>query len=377
MESSFSSAPPSERLARLRSYLDSDPGNVTLLSDTAETALAERRPDIAHDVLSRYAAERPLPAKELGMAGLAAMQLGDFAAAAERFALLLETNPADTAVRFNLAWSRAMLKDFPGALALLDAQTTDALGQAAMLHVQLLHEKGEFDEAAEQARRHLARHPDHGGLNAVISVLALDNEDIELAAACASRAGDHPDALTTLGTLALGDDRDAEALDLFERALARNADSARAWLGKGLVELSSGAHTDAVRDIRRGAELFGDHVGSWLAAGWSNVVTDNIAAGKADFEKALALDHNFSESHGSLAVVAIIEGNTEEARRLAQTAIRLDRQSFSGALAHALLLNSDGKPEVARAIINRALNTPIGASGKTIAQSLVKHELFA
>src|SRR5204863_857679 len=109
----------------------------------------------------------------------------------------------DAALRFNLAWSRAMLKNATGALDLLDNATTEALPQAAMLQVQLLHDQGAFEEAETSARKHIARHPRHAGLMAAVSVLAIDIEDTSLALDCAWRAGDHPDALASLGTLAL------------------------------------------------------------------------------------------------------------------------------------------------------------------------------
>ena len=121
--------------------------------------------------------------------------------------------------------------------------------------------------------------------------------------------------------------------------------------------------------------MFAEHVGSWIAAGWAHVIKGDLEAGRRCFEKALALDHNFSESHGSLGVIAILENRFDDARPLAATALRLDKQSFSGALAHALLLQSQNKPDLARKIIDRALNTPIDASGKTIAQAMARQAL--
>jgi len=270
-----------------------------------------------------------------------------------------------------------MLKRFEEALELLDEPTTRALAQAAMLRVQVMHELGQFDEAAELARDYVTLFSEHSGLLAAVSVLAIDIEDIALAQACASKAGDHPDALTTLGTLALGDARDDEAGVMFDRALAKNAQLPRAWIGKGLVELTRGLPGDAAQHIERGAELFDRHIGSWIAAGWAHLLNKNVTAARAAFERAHALDRNFAESHGSLAVIAILEGNQEEATRLTQTAMRLDNHSFSAALAQSLLLEAQGKPEIAARIIERTLNIPIDATGATIAQAIAKRTLFA
>ena len=363
------------RLELLLRLLDQDPANASLLSDAADAALTERRPDIARDLYTRCEALAPLSSAQLGQAGLAAMQQADFAAAEAIFARLHQQQPADASLRFNLAWSLAMLKRFDEALALLDEQTVIALPQAAMLRIQLMHDGERHDEAFAEAKRHIERHPSHKGLAAAVSVLAMDMEDVALARECATRGGEHPDALTTLGVLALGDEQGGQAKALFERALKLNTKAPRAWVGVGLAALAAGDSAAAARDIEHGAEMFAEHVGSWIAAGWAHVIKGDLEAGRRCFAKALALDHNFSESHGSLGVIAILENRFDDARPLAATALRLDKQSFSGALAHALLLQSQNKPDLARKIIDRALNTPIDASGKTIAQAMARQAL--
>jgi tetratricopeptide (TPR) repeat protein len=374
MADDFSKRPMAARLERLLQYLESDPGNLTLLTDAAETAISEGRGDIAHDILDKQAQRSPLPANLRGLLGVAAMQENAFDEAALVFEDLLQSSPGDPSIRFNLAWSWAMSKNFPGAMALLNDETTAALPQAAMLHVQLLHDQGKFEEAAEQAKIHLKQHPDYPGLLGAVSVLAMDIEDVTLAKECAQRAGDNPDALTTLGTLALGD-QDPRAFELFTAALKKNPHAPRAWVGKGLAEMASGKNAEAARDILHGAELFKEHVGSWIAAGWAQLLTRDISSSRSSFEKALALDHNFAESHGSLAVISILEGRMDDARKQAETALRLDSKSFSGVLAQSMLLQSKGEDEAARALIERALHTPIDASGTTIAKAIAKHGL--
>lgn len=360
------------RLDRLLPLLESDPSNLPLLADAAEAALAERRPEIAADLLDRYAAIEPLPPRECNMAGLAALQTRQYARAVELFERLLESGEDDPAVRFNLAWASAMNKDFDRALDMVDDDLARSLPQAAMLQVQILHDRGEFDDAAVRAREYIELHPSYAPLMAAVSVLALDVEDAELAAACAAKGGEHPDALATLGTLALGDERATEALDLFDRALERNQQVPRAWVGRGLARLMTGSAPEAAADIDRGAEMFGDHLGSWIAAGWAHFVNKDMAAARARFETALELDDTFAETHGSLAVLDLLEGNAEGAREKSEIALRLDRQCYSAALARMLLAAGAGDQATARRIYETAVNTPVDSSGRTIAQALAK-----
>lgn len=360
------------RLATLLVYLESDPDNVSLLGDAAEQAIGERQPAMALDLLARRKALREPEPAQINIAGLARLATHDFAGAAAEFEAVRQAGIDDPPVRFNLAWACAMLKDELKALELLDDETTTRLPQAATLEVQLLHGRGDFELAADRARHHLTIHPDDQGLNAATSVLALDVEDDVLARSTAARGGDHPDALATRGTLALGDERATEAFDQFDQAIARNDKSPRAWVGRGLARLMTGDNEHAPADMDRGAELFEDHLGSWIAAGWAYVVTGDFDMARKRFEKALALDGSFAEAQGSLAALNAMEGKIEVAERGARTALRLDRECFSAALAMTLISSGRGDPDKARQIFRTAIDTPISAGGRTIAQAMAR-----
>jgi len=360
------------RYARFAALIEQDSDNVRLIADAAEAAFEEGLFDEAEDLFDRHARIAPLPPHTLHLAGLSAMQRRDWNTASDRLAQLMERGEDAPAIRFNRAWSLAMVKTFDTALALLDQTTVQALPQAAQLFVQLLHDRGDFEEAAVQARQLFDLHPDHPGLAAAIATLAIDIEDIGLARRAANCAGDHPDALATLGTLALGDDDPGEAERYFDAALARAPSSPRAWIGRGLVRLLGDDKALAATEIDKGAELFGTHLGSWIAAGWAHVIAGNLATGKDRFETALRLDDSFAESHGSLAVMDIFEGKPEAARRRCEVALRLDRQCFSAALAATLLSAGSGNPAEAQRIFERALHTPVDSSGRTVAQALAR-----
>jgi len=357
-------------LTELLGFLRSDPDNLSLISEAATAALAEGRPDTARELLDRRATLAPLPDNDAATLGLALLQLAQVDRARTIFAGLHQRHPEDPSLRFNLAWTKTLTGDLTGASALLDRATMDALPQAAALGVQVLHQQGNFDEAWALAKAQIVRHPQHQGLLAAASVLAVDMEDMSFARECAIRAGDQPDALTTLGTLALSEHENGAALTLFNRALAANSNLPRAWIGKGLAEMAAGKHEAAAVQLKKGAELFGGHVGSWIAAGWAALLSGEQAEAQACFERALALDHNFSESHGSLAVIYILQGRLEEARRSTSVALRLDSASFSAALAQTMLLAGQNDRAAARAVFERAITTPISANGATIADAM-------
>lgn len=357
------------RFDRLRSYLEQDPGNPALIADAIEAGLAEKRVDDAEALLISHPLDAPRTAY---LAGLVAMHRHDWPRAASHYQSLMGAGDASPAIRFNLAWSLAMDKQFDAALAALDAATAEALPQAAELEIRMRHQIGEFDEAGARARDLLSLHPEHRGLNAAVATLAIDIEDTALAAQCARVAGDHPEALTTLGTLALETEDSATARLLFSQALQRDPTSPRALIGQGLSRLLESDSAGAALDLDRGAQGFETHLGSWIAAGWAHFIGGDTVTARARFEHALAIDDSFAEIHGSLAALDILDGNIEEARRRIAIARRLDRASFSAALAEMLLASGSGDTDKAKRIFEIALATPLDASGRTLGQSFAR-----
>lgn len=355
---------PAHRLDLLLGYVEQDPGNAALLADAAQAALDAGDDATARRLIDRLGQIAPDDFATLSLAAMLAMRERRFADAADGYARLMERDDAP-ALRFNRAWSLAMVGDKSAADTLLDSATVDAIPAAAMLRLQLMHERGEFDGAADFARTMLSRHGDDSGFAAAVSVLALDIEDIDLARATAKQGGGHPDAIATRGMLALNDAEPEVALAEFNAALAIRDHHPRAWIGRGLARLVRHDGLAAAADIDRGAEQFGDHIGSWLAAGWAWFTAGRIDEARARFDTALAIDDSFAESHGSLAVLDALDGATDAAKRKIVVALRLDRQCFSAALAQTLLLQDD--PDKAQAIVTQALNTPLNASGQTIA----------
>jgi tetratricopeptide (TPR) repeat protein len=360
------------RFDRLSDYLAADPANARLAVECAEAALAADLPDRALKVLGELGKSCELDETITNLAGIAAMRAGDHASAQARFESLLARRPDDSSLRFNLAWSRALAGDFEKAGDALDQATIESLPQAAMLDLQIDHHLGKFEQAREKLPRYLERYADYEPLQAAASVLAIDLEDVELARVCATKAPDHPDAMTTLGSLDLAENRLEAAREWFERSIAINAANPRAQVGIGLTELAGGHPAGAAEHLDRGAELFGDHLGSWIAAGWAHYLAGDPAAARARFETALALDGTFGEAHGSLAALDALEGNLASAERRTQVARRLDRNSFSAALADMLLAAEEGEADKARKIFEFAASQPLTHDRKTLVQALAE-----
>lgn len=359
------------RLERLMGYLDQDPGNGPLLLDAADAALAVRQTDLALQLLARHEQVAPLPPLGEHIRGMAALQSGDFQTAEAIFAGLVAAGHRAPGLSFNLAWSKAMLGDHAGALALLDDEVLAGAHGAPLLKIRMLHHLGRLDEALAVGAELMARDPGNGELAGALSLVAMDADDPARAAAFAEQGRGQADACCTLGMLSLGAQDAEQALPLFDRALAQRPVHPHAWLGHGLARLAQGDDKAAAAELEKAATLFGRHIGSWIAAGWAYYGGGDLGAARRCFERALAIDDSFAESQGAIAVVDIAEGRIAEARRRTEIAVRLNRQCFSGALAMSMLAEQDHNPGLAQKIRDRALHVPIGPGGMTIADALM------
>lgn len=360
-----------QRLETLLQFIEQDPENLTLIADAARVAFDANHADQTIELIARYKTLAEPPAELLCLEGMAELRSGRFEAAAALFDGLISSGFGGPVVRFNRAWVHAIKEEHEAALALLDDDVLAVTDRAASLKVQTLHHLGRIEEALTVGAEIAGRFPGNDQLLGALSVAAMDADDMALACQYAASAKGGADALTTQGLIALNDSNPVQSLDLFDRALAEQPNAPRAWIGKGLGLISIGQIEPGIEALRKGAEIFGDHLGSWIALGWTQFMERDLAAARETFSHALSLDDNFAETHGGLAVLDFAEGKLESAERRANVALRLDRECFGGMLARILLTEANGNAVAAQRLWEKAINLPAGVEGKTLAQAMV------
>jgi len=90
--------------------------------------------------------------------------------------------------------------------------------------------------------------------------------------------------------------------------------------------------------------------------GWSQLVQRKMDSARSSFESALALDRNFAESHGGLAVVLALENDVQGAREHVERALRLDPGNLSGRFAQAILKGEINNPDAFQELVHRLLS---------------------
>jgi tetratricopeptide (TPR) repeat protein len=357
---------PTARLDFLKDCLETDPNNLNLIQDAIGTAVEAKELTVAAHLLERLESLVPLTQEFLNLSGRIALETGQVSKAVAIFNSLSKQSPENPTISLNLAWALYFDHQFESASSMLSDDIIEVFPSGSLLKSRLLHIESKFDEALEAATLGLKLHPNDPNLLGISSVLAMDLDDRELAYSAAISAGDNCDALTTLAILEIGDGNIKAASEKLAKVAGKDPGSARAAVGQGMVSLLENDLSQATKHLKRGAELFKTHVGSWIAVGWAELLAGNRSEAEAVFRKALELDRTFAETHGSIAVIEALKGNIEASQHAALTARRLDPQGFAAMLAKVLIHASSGEQEMADSIFKKALSTPIDSDGRTI-----------
>jgi len=333
----------SDRLSKLRHFLETDPSNWNLRADVFDAALEAGEFELAKNELARALAERPGDPGWLHREGVLQLARREFESARSTFQALIAAGHDAPGIRYNLAFADFSLGRHEAAVELLEPML--AMQESALMALPLwlrCHHHLDQSPKALEAFRAIVKDarsaPEAAGL---ASLMAYDEGIVSDAARWSAAAlqgrPDQVEALVTQGSLALGHQDVPRALAAFELALARSPADGRIWSGVGIARMMTLDLPAAREAFRRAVTTMTDHQGTWVALGWCHLFLNEPAAAREAFEAALALDQNFAEGHGGLAVALARLGRTDDARREIQFAERLDPSGLSSKYAKAVL----------------------------------------
>ncbi|HZV63599.1 MAG TPA: tetratricopeptide repeat protein, partial [Telluria sp.] len=308
MQAHSTQAGASEQLSRIEAYLAVDPDNTDLLAQAIDLGLASgelaRAQGHAAAALARYPDDIFFQYRHGHV--LSAQQ--QWAAAAAVFAALLLRN-ADVNIAASLATCQAWLGQYQAIVDTLtpyrDAPELPAAAATALLRA--LHHLGRIDEASALVDAEVARLAGDAHFLGAASLLRLDQDRSADAAAFSEAAlalgARSTEALVVSATLALFDSDTSIAVARFNQVLSANPNEGRSWSGLGMASLLKRDLGAAAEQLEQAVRLMPTHIGSWHTLGWCRIFGGELDKARAAFAQALALDRNFGETHGGLAVV--------------------------------------------------------------------------
>jgi tetratricopeptide (TPR) repeat protein len=370
-------------LSRLLEFLELDPGNLALRRDAIEKAFGADRLDLADELIGAGLAAHPDEPTLLALSGLVHLQAQRYADAEHAFAGALARGIEAAEVSYNLACALFMQRRYSEALDLLQAPAVaQAVQAAALLRIRCLHHLVRAEEAMAGCRTLLQLTPQDAETNGLLALMLYESGRLELARehvrVALEQDSKQLEALLALASMQADAQEYVAARVSLNTLLQAHPQCGRGWLQWALIELSHMKLELAKQYIERAAAYLPGHIGTWHVLAWIHILLGDDLTAQAAFESALALDRNFAETHGGLAVLAARQGREDQARSSIKRALRLDSQCMSAACAQMVLMQREGQHKQAEALLASVLARPV-ASGDmqyrdlVIAQMLYLH----
>lgn len=376
-------SPEQSRLNRLLGFLKQDPSNQTLLLDAISLAIEVRDIVSAQQLIEHidsYAIDDP---QVYAQATHLLLQMGQYAAAGGFGDKAIDGGITHPAVFFNTAFGHFYSGDYVDAAKLLAhlSNEADCPASVLILHARALHHQELTEEAEPLARRAGQQEPDNLEARGLLALLQYENDNNSAALHTAHETlAEDPNQLDALIACASANFEQGN-LEASRKAwlytVEAHPDCGRAWSGLALLEFNELEFMQAEEHLKIAIQFMPDHIGTWHLLAWIYILrNDSIAARKA-LDKSYALDRNFGETHGGLAIVDVMDGLDDQARLGIRRALKLNPNGLSVHYAEMLLLQKVGKPAEATQLVNQVLDraAPDGPeSGRALVEAwLRKH----
>jgi len=358
-------------------FLKLDPDNPNLLAEVADYYIKQGGLDDASSYIEQGLKVSPEHQSLIfvkGTLAIASNKADEAIKTLEQLKFDIGTAPE---VRYNLAYAYLLKGD---ALQSRDEllpiiNEPQVLPAALLLFARACHHLGEMDDAENYAGEYLKQFPSDAEALGVMALIKLDIEAedaSEWAEKALSLNENNLEGLVTKGNVALTNLDKYDAAPYFEKAVAAHGRSGRAHAGLGLVHMSNLNLDKAKEALEKAVKFMPQHIGTWHALAWSQILSGDLHAGKQSFKSANEINRNFGETYGGLAVIAALEGKIDHARELSKKAIGLDGRSFSARYAQSLIIANAGGGERATKMIEKILDSEVVEGAGSLKGMLLK-----
>jgi tetratricopeptide (TPR) repeat protein len=339
----------SQRIDRLKSYQEQDPTNVLLVCELVDAYFSAAAYVEADRLIAGLSSELLNAPGVLFRRARVSLVLGRYQDSIDALNATIEQGHDNVALWHDLAFSYLCLRDtFEAKRAIEEA--VKRFGDTAELSIvagRIALMDGNFELAHIELDKALVLAPEHAtakGLKA-LAYLDSDQQDIafDTAKSCIALYPEQHEALLVAGTVSLWRQDIEHADEYFVRVLDRHPNSGRARSGYGQVKMLLNKLPEAREQLQMAVIAMPDHIGTWHALAWTELLLGDVAAAETSYQSAYDLDRNFADSHGGLALIYALKGKTDEADQAIKRALRLNPQCITAHYAKTLLLTDAGQ----------------------------------
>jgi tetratricopeptide (TPR) repeat protein len=361
---SANGAADATRLDRLMKYLAMEPSNVLLRRDALREACRLSAWDTLKRLVDEGLAGSPGDTSLLAWQGFSNLQHKQFGQAETALSEAIAQGLEPAEIRYNLAVAQFRQRNFEAALRQLSAPLLPfELPAALLLRARCQHALAKPKDAIDSVQSYLKGQPGDPEANGLFALLlyesnlhhqAADRMQLALSIDPTQR-----EALVTRATMQL-DARDfVKAKQTFGEVVRSHPTCGRGWLGLALVNLANLDLRAAANSVQMASRHMPEHIGTWHVHAWIHLLLGEVATAERAFHSALAIDRNFADSHGGLAVIEVISNRVDQARMSMKRALKLDPNSLAARYAEHLLLKQSGLNEDAAAVIGDFMGRPV------------------
>ena len=130
--------------------------------------------------------------------------------------------------------------------------------------------------------------------------------------------------------------------------------------GLGTANLLKGQLHSAKAHLQKASANMPTDIGTLHALAWCHVLGGDLDEAHATFAGALALDPDWGESHGGMAVVDAMRGQADDAQASIERALRLDPECVPALYAQAILSGEAADPARLQAWAHRLFGKRFG-----------------
>lgn len=361
-----------QQVEQFKLYLSYDVKNERLIEDSISFAINHQLFEVANEFIEHAINNGVCNDAISAHKGFICIVNGDFFDAIEWLQKVVDNEVKNQGVLYNLAYANFMNGDINNTLTIINTYDIGSFDGAKILKARCLHHQGLLVEAKELLTMVTA--PERSiEAKSLLSLVLYDLDELDAAyeLSCDMLSQKQTmEAMLAKASIELEKQDFKSSEESFTSFCEHYPTIGRGWSSLASLQFRNFELDKALPTVEHALEVMPDHIGTWHILAWIHIMQGNIDKGLSAFESSYKLDRSFGETHGGLASIYALKGNTQLAKKHIKLAKRLDPNCQSLIFAQMVLLNKEGKHDESNKLFSETINTVNPLSGEAPAGAI-------